>query len=134
MIYSEPWRIYFLSYVENLFKYLRWWVSLRTLAYSEQLIQIFSGIFRDIQQYSGILRDIKTYRGIFRHCGYWSIFSSVIFRILRNPHICNRTIFRTLAHLEPTASSKVCGTSKMIRYIQNPGMIRAVFSSIFKDI
>ena len=101
-----------------------------SLAYSEQFIQTFPGIFRDFQKYSATFSVFKAYRGIFR-CWYIEVYS-VIFRILCNPCIYNRIIFRTLAHLDPQASSKACGTRKMIRYIQSPGIIRTVFSSIFK--
>ena len=54
-----------------------------------------------------------------------------MFGILRNCCIYNRVIFRILAFLEPEASSKICQTCKMI---QSPGMLKTVYSSIFKDI
>ena len=44
-----------------------------------------------------------------------------------NPYIYNRTIYRTLAYLEPHASSKACGTHTMIRYIQRPCIVKTVF-------
>ena len=59
---------------------------------------------------------------------------SDIFGIWRNFCIYNRAIFRTLAYLEPKASAKVCLTCKMIAHIQSPGIVRTVYSSIFKDI
>ena len=39
-----------------------------------------------------------------------------------------------LTHLEPEASSKACRTSKMLKHIKSPGIVRTVYSSIFKDI
>ena len=55
-------------------------------------------------------------------------------RTLCNPCIYNRAIFRTLVHLEPQTSSKACRTRKMIRHMQNLGIIRTVYSIIFKGI
>ena len=97
---------------------------------SEQFIQAFSGIlgtFSNIQPLSGILSDIKAYSDVIEPY-------SDIFRTLCNPCIYNRPIFRTLSHVEPEVSSKVCRTCKMIRLIQSPGIVRIVYSSIFKDI
>ena len=48
--------------------------------------------------------------------------------------IYNGATFRTLAYLEPAASSKVCQTRKMIMHIQSPDIVRTVYSSILKDI
>ena len=59
---------------------------------------------------------------------------SDIFRTMCNPCMYNCAIFKTLADLEPETSSKVCKTCQMIRHIQSPGMVRTVYSSIFKDI
>ena len=59
---------------------------------------------------------------------------SDIFRILCNLYIYNGDIFGTLTHLEPEAFSKACQTSKMIKYIQSPGIVRTVHSSIFNYI
>ena len=50
-----------------------------------------------------------------------------IFGTLRNPCVNNRAIFRTLAYLEPEASSKACGTCMMIMLIQSPGIVRSIF-------
>ena len=44
---------------------------------------------------------------------------SDIFGTPRNPCIYNGIIFRTLAYLEPEASSKICRTCKMIMHIQS---------------
>ena len=38
-------------------------------------------------------------------------------------------IFKTLAHLEPQASSKACQTCKMVRHIQSPDIVRTTYSS-----
>ena len=100
---------------------------MRTLPQSEQFIQAFSGIFRDIQQYSAMLRHIQT---ILRHIVPYSD----IFRTLFKPCLYNLIILRSLAYLEPDASWKACLTSKMIMHIQNPCIVRTVYSSIFKDI
>ena len=53
---------------------------------------------------------------------------------LPNTCIYNRAIFRTLAYQEPEASSKSCETCKMITNIQSPGIVRTVYSNIFKEI
>ena len=60
--------------------------------------------------------------------------NSDIFRTLHNLCIYNHAIFRTLADLEPDPSSKACETCKMIRHIQCPGIVKTVYSNIFKDI
>ena len=61
---------------------------------------------------------------------------SIIFRTLCNPYIYSHAIFRTLAYWEPQASSKACGTWKMVKHIQNPGTEQFVeaFSRMFSDI
>ena len=96
--------------------------------------QAYSETFINIQPCSGILRDIKAYSDIFRH--YWGNIEphSDIFRTLCNPYIYNGVIFGTLTHLEPEASSKACQTSKMIKHIHSPGIIRTVYWSIFNYI
>ena len=43
-------------------------------------------------------------------------------------------IFRTLAYLTPEAYSKPCQISKMMRHIENSGIDRTVYSSIFRHI
>ena len=53
---------------------------------------------------------------------------------LPNTCIYNRAIFRTLAYQEPEASSKSCETCKMIMNIQSTGIVRTVYSNIFKEI
>ena len=69
------------------------------------------------------LRYIEVYLGITEAYG-------AIVRNIRN----NRAIFRTLAYLEAEASSKVCRTCKMMMHIQSPGIVRTIYSSVFKDI
>ena len=63
---------------------------------------VYSDIFKDIKQYSAMFRHIEGHKGIFRH--YWGIWSHN--HILSNPCIYNCATFRTLAYLEPEASSK----------------------------
>ena len=46
----------------------------------------------------------------------------------------NRAICRTLVYLKPETSLKSCRTCKMIMYIWSPGIVRTVYSNIFKDI
>ena len=46
-------------------------------------------------------------------------------------YIYNRTLFRTLAYVEPEASSKAFRTCKMTRHIQVPAI---VYSSTFEEI
>ena len=75
---------------------------------------VYLGIFRYIQIHSAIFSHVK----VKAYSGIIEAFSS-IFR-----HI------RTLAYLEPEASSKVCQTCKMIRDIQSPGIVRTVYLSI----
>ena len=59
---------------------------------------------------------------------------SKLFETLRNPCIYHRAIFRTLDFLYPEASSKSCRTCNMIMHIQSPGIVRTVYSNVFKDI
>ena len=91
-----------------------------SLAYSETV--------SNIQSCSGILRDIKAYLSIFKH--YWGIIKNI-----RTLSLCiyNRAIFRTLAFLEPEASSESCRTCKIIMHIQSPCIVRTVYSNVFKD-
>ena len=94
---------------------------------------VYSGIFRLIQRHSAIfslfqaywvaLRYIEVYLGIIEAYG-------AIVRNIRN----NLSIFRTLAYLEAEASSKACRTCKMMMHIQSPGIVRTIYSSVFKDI
>ena len=49
------------------------------------------------------------------------------FGTLRNPWIYNRAIFRTLAYLEPDASTKACRTCKIIMHIYGPDIVRSLF-------
>ena len=44
------------------------------------------------------------------------------------------TTFWTLAYLEPKVSTEACQTCKMIMHIQSPGIIKTVYSNIFRDI
>ena len=78
------------------------------------------------RHYGGVWSHNQKYSELF---GYSEIFGNI-----RNPCIYNRAIFRTLAYLEPKASSKACRTCKMIMHIQSPGIVRTIYSSIFKDI
>ena len=39
-----------------------------------------------------------------------------------------------MAYLEPKASFKACQTRKMIMHTQSPGIIKTVYSKIFRDI
>ena len=43
-----------------------------------------------------------------------------------------RGIFRALTQSMPEAYSKLCQISKMIRHIENPGIVRRVYSGIFR--
>ena len=43
-------------------------------------------------------------------------------------------IFRALVHLIPEEYSKPCQISKMMRPIENPGIVRTVDSGIFRHI
>ena len=63
---------------------------------------VYSGIFRHILEYSAILHHSQI---------YWVVWSHIqTFETLSNPFIYNHTIFKTLAYLEPGASSKACWT------------------------
>ena len=42
------------------------------------------------------------------------------------------SIFRTLPYLMPEAYSKPC--LKIMRYTKNPGLVRAVYSTIFRQV
>ena len=98
-----------------------------------------SAIFSYVQAYWGRLSHIEVYAGILlRHIEPYLD----IFRTLCNPCMYKRTIFRTLAYLEPEASStyilnessEACQTCKMTRHIQRPGIVRTVYSNIFEDL
>ena len=43
-------------------------------------------------------------------------------------------MLRTLAYLIPEADSKSCQITKMMMYIENPDIVRTVYSGIFRDI
>ena len=45
-----------------------------------------------------------------------------------------RAIFTTLAYLMPETYSKPCEISKMMRHIENPGIIKTVYSDIVRSI
>ena len=45
-----------------------------------------------------------------------------------------RITFRTLTHLMPEAYSKLCQISKMMRDIENPGIVNTVYSGTFRHI
>ena len=64
----------------------------------------------------------------------FSLRNPYIFRTLYNSCIYSRAIFRTKAHLESAASSKICETYKMIRHIQSRGIVRRVYLSVFQYI
>ena len=80
------------------------------------------------------MRDIKVYWGIFRY--YWGILS----HIQTYSELCATLAYTTMPYFEPwliqnpDASSKTCQTCKIITHFQNPGIVRTVYSSIFKDI
>ena len=98
---------------------------------TKQLIEAYSGTFRNIQPCSSISRQIKAFiQALMRHTEQFLD----LFRTLCNPCIYNRTIFRTLAYLEIKASSKTCQICKMISHIQSSGIVTTVYSSIFKDL
>ena len=85
-------------------------------------------------QYSDMFRHTEGLQDILSHIQalLWHIEScSGIFRNLCNPCIYNLAIFRTLAYLEPEASSKTCRPCKMIRHIPNLDIVTIVYSSIF---
>ena len=44
------------------------------------------------------------------------------------------SIFRNLAHLMSEACSKPCQISKIMRHTGNPGILRIVYSGIFRHI
>ena len=102
---------------------------------SEQFIQAFSDIFKDIQQYSAMFRPISRH-----YCSilsYVQTYSDICVIHKYNHYKYNHYIFRTLAYsnLEPETSSNTCQTCQMIKHIQSPpGIVRTVFSSIFKNI
>ena len=91
-IYSKPCQLFKI--------YLR---HLKTLARSEQFIQAFAGMFRNIQQYSTILRKIKAYWDIFTYWGIteacWALFrhiqNSALPLLIQPCHIQNLGTFTT---------------------------------------
>ena len=100
---------------------------------------VYSGIFRHIQGHSAIFSHVQSYWGTLRHIkAYSGIIEAYrdILGTLRNPCIYNRAIFRTLAYLEPEASSKVCWTYKMFMHIHTHGIEQFIqgFSRMFRHI
>ena len=121
----------------NVITIISWHIE--TLAQSEQIIQTFSVLFEDIQGYSGIFGYVQAYRGTFRHIEAYSgvieAYRAVVRHIWkRKPCICNQP-----CHIQKPglftleASSKAYQTYKMSMHIQSPGIVRTVYSSIFKD-
>ena len=43
-------------------------------------------------------------------------------------------MFKTLSYLMHVAYSKPCQMSKMMKQTENPGIVRTVYSGIFRDI
>ena len=82
---------------------------------------------RHIEGHYGILRHIQA---LLRY--YWSILSHVLIY----SELCITLAYTTVpySHLEPKTSSKGYQICKMIRYIQSPGIVRTVYSSIFNEI
>ena len=81
---------------------------------------IFKDVFRHIEHIQGLLRRMEP--------------QSDIFGPLRNACIYNCVILRTLAYLEPKASSKARQTCKMIMHIRSSEQFIQVFSRIFRHI
>ena len=120
--YSKPCQLYkMMRHIEN----------------SDIVRTAYSGIFKQNQEHSAIFSHVQA---------YWEILGPIetllrhiepypdIFRTLCHPCICNSTMLRTLIHLELEESSKACRKSKLIKHIQMPGIVRTVYSSIFKDV
>ena len=80
--------------------------------------------------------DIQPCSGIFRHHmhmpNHIQTYSELCAWPLHVKPCQNSDIFRTLTHLECKASSKACWTSKMIRHIQSPGIVRIVYFRHFQ--
>ena len=128
-----------MRHIQNLVKCLRWWSILTILAESKQFIQAFLGI----QRRSAIFSHVQTYWRTLRHIQELLRPTEIYPDISKSPCIpCiwNRAIFRTLAHLQPELSPKVCQTWKMIRHIQSFGIVRTVYKHLqeylrtFRDI
>ena len=111
---------------------------------------VYSGIFRHTLGHSAIFSYVQVYWGRLRHIEvYAGILSRHIesyldiFRPLWNSCMYKRTIFRTLAYLEPEASStcilnessEACQTCKTTRHIQN-SLFKHFWGSLgkFRDI
>ena len=86
-------------------------------------------LFRYIQAYSALLRHINAYWGIIKEC-------PCFFRHIQHTvwplHIHNLSIFWALPYLESQAYSKFCET--LIRHIQNPAIVRRVYSGIIQPL
>ena len=100
---------------------------------------VYSNIFKHIEGHLGIFSHVRAYWGTLKHIEtfrhYWGILNHIqTFRTLCNPWIHNHVIFRTQAHLGFKVSSKTWQTCKMMGNIQSYGIVRTVFSRIFKDI
>ena len=137
MTYSGPWHIYWTLEVYS--KPCQISTMTRYFENPDIVRTVYSGIFGHIRGHSAIFTYVYKYCATLRQTEATSCITeacepSDICRTLCNPCIYNRAIFGTLAHLELEASSKACQTCKLIRYIQSPGIVRTVYSSIFKVI
>ena len=59
-----------------------------------------------------------------------TIISDTIITFLQLYH----TIFRTMTFLMPEPCSKSCQIAKVMKHIENPGIVRMLYSGIFRDI
>ena len=98
--------------------------------------QIYSRTFNNMQPYSGqysdMLRHTEGLWGIRHYCGTLS-------HIRTYSELCITLAYTTVPYSETSIfrtqdSSKTYQTCRMSRHIQNPGIVRTVYSSIWKGI
>ena len=64
----------------------------------------------------------------------WAEKNSNMIALVTKIIMCCHGTFRTLAYLIPAAYSKLCQIYKMMRHIENTGIIRTVYLGIFGNI
>ena len=69
--YSEPWHVYNSRHLQKPVEHVRWLDILRVLAESEQFIQAFSRIFRDVDAYLFTLTSAQLAREGGFPCPFW---------------------------------------------------------------
>ena len=100
---------------------------------------VYSGIFQAYSEHSAISIHVQAYSARVRHIeafscifmDHWGILS----HIQTYSELCVSLPYTNVPYLKPEASLKdTCQTCNMIRPIQIPGIVRTIYSRIFKDL